>query len=257
MMRSALVAAIFLVAALADVTPLFAMRAEDDSLTRGRLDSLADVVKSLSDEAQETKDEKKREAVWGRKKFASLGFVFQNQKPEYGSSLKSSFGLSMVSGRTLFVHKKPLWGRLKVGIDLGVDINYAKYREQSLADDDTDTYAYEDEDNDEDLDLRLGMHQVDMGFMVGPCVCYNPVGKLIVKAYFRFAPAYSMLILDDEISGSYASFFSYGGEVAWKAVGVGVEGRFGRAKYSSFISDDDVKLKCKTRSLRLYLAYHF
>ena len=105
------------------------------------------------------------------------------------------------------------------------------------------------------------MHQCDLGALLGASATVNPVGDLRVSAYFRFVPTYSMLIIDEDISGSYVSFFTYGGEVTWKAIGIGIEGRSGSGKYGSIISDDesgeDIKEKFSTSSLRVYLSFRF
>lgn len=230
----------------------------NDSL-QTRIDSLENEIKTLSasikEKDNETEKKEKDNSVWGwgSKKFLSIGYVSQSLSPNYGDDLKGSFGVSLVSGRTIYLHKKPLWNRVKFALDLGCDINYTKYKD------------YEDEYNDyyEDEEmpsLISGMHQCDIGFVIGPSITYNPVGDLRVSAYFRFIPSYSMLIIDDEVNSSYVSFFTYGGEVSWKAIGIGVEGRFGNGKYSTIISDDnvsDIKQKYSTTSLRAYLCFRF
>ncbi|WP_289772175.1 hypothetical protein [Bacteroides acidifaciens] len=68
-----------------------------------------------------------------------------------------------------------------------------------------------------------------------------------------------MLILNNDINSSYASFFTYGGEISWKAIGIGVEGKQGSAKYSSSLMSkgDDIKMKYTTHSLRAYISLHF
>lgn len=227
------------------------MRAQSNDSIQHRIDSLENVVKELTETA---KNEKKDNSIWGRKKFLTIGYVKQSLAPTYGDKLKSNIGFSMASGRTIYLHKKPLWGRLKFGLDLGIDINYAKYED------------YEDQENDyndyqEDEALISGMHQCDIGALIGANATVNPVGDMRVSAYFRFIPSYSMLVLDGGINGSYVSFFTYGGEISWKVIGIGVEGRFGNGKYSSIMAESEdmesIKEKYTTSSLRAYITFRF
>lgn len=228
--------------------------AQSNDSIQQRIDSLENTIKELSANIKETEKQKKDKSVWGRKKFFSIGYANQTLSPKYGNDMEGDFGISLISGRTISLHKKPLWNMLKFGIDYGVDINYVKYKDYG---EEYNNY-YEDEDMPE---LISGMHQCDLGFVIGANATVNPVGALKVSAYFRFIPTYSMLILDSDMNSSYVSFFTYGGEVSWKAIGIGVEGRFGSGKYGSLIAgeeyDDNIKEKFKTTSLRAYICLHF
>ena len=99
----------------------------------------------------------------------------------YGNDLEGSFGVSLTSGRTIYLHKKPIWGKLKFALDLGMDVNYTKYKDFG---EDYNNY-YEDEDSPA---LLSGMHQCDLGALLGASATVNPVGDLRVSAYFRFVP---------------------------------------------------------------------
>ena len=213
------------------------MQAQTNDSIQHRIDSLENTVRELKATIDSNEKEKKDKSVWGRKKFLTIGYVSQSLSPKYGNDLEGSFGVSLTSGRTIYLHKKPIWGK-----DFGEDYNN----------------YYEDEDSPA---LLSGMHQCDLGALLGASATVNPVGDLRVSAYFRFVPTYSMLIIDEDISGSYVSFFTYGGEVTWKAIGIGIEGRSGSGKYGSIISNDesgeDIKEKFSTSSLRVYLSFRF
>lgn len=101
------------------------MSAQSNDSIQHRIDSLENVVKELTENA---KSEKKESSTWGRKKFLTIGYVKQTLAPTYGDKMKSNIGFFLESGRTIFLHKKPLWGKLKFGIDLGADVNYIKSR---------------------------------------------------------------------------------------------------------------------------------
>lgn len=129
------------------------MSAQSNDSIQHRIDSLENVVKELTENA---KSEKKESSTWGRKKFLTIGYVKQTLAPTYGDKMKSNIGFFLESGRTIFLHKKPLWGKLKFGIDLGADVNYIKFED------------YEDPESDygdyfEGEALISGMHQCDVG----------------------------------------------------------------------------------------------
>lgn len=227
------------------------MLAQTNDSIQNYIDSLENTINDLKGSVSKTKKKERDKSVWGRKKFLSIGYVSQNLSPRLGNDLEGSFGVSLTNGRTIYLHKKPIWGKLKFGLDLGVDINYTKYKDYE----EDYNYYYEEET------ILSGMHQCDIGVLLGANVTVNPVSDLRVSAYFRFVPSYSMLILSGEMNGSYVSFFTYGGEVSWKCIGIGVEGRSGSGKYGAFFSDDegggDIKEKFCTNALRAYINFRF
>lgn len=268
-MRKFIALSLFFIANSLMASNSYAQNEVNDSIQQQRIDSLENAVKILSADIQESKDNERLKSIWGRKKFLNIGYVKQSLTPQYGNEFNSEFGASISSGRTIFLHKKPLFGVLKFGLDLGFDITYAKYKDyetdNGVTDDSQNNHSdYSDiyDDYSDILDdysdlMNLGMHQADLGLLIGPSITINPVGHLMITGYFRFVPSYSMLILDEDFSGSYSSFFTYGGEISWKAIGVGIEGKHGSAKYRSFISDDDEKVKYTTNSLRAYICFRF
>ena len=166
--------------------------------------------------------------------------------------MKSDFGAAIVWGKTYYLHKKPLAGMIKFGIDWSwMDLNYAQYK--------LETYDY---DTDELYSEKA--HQLEYGMQIGPSVTINPVHHLKVSAYFRVTPSYSMMYLDDSFNSNFALFYSFGGSVAWKVISVGVEGRWGQAKYNGFSLEDadlegisSTKTKLKTNSVRFYVGFRF
>ena len=60
----------------------------------------------------------------------------QNTMASGGDKQKSELGFAFTSGRTYFLHGKPIAGLLKVGIDATwADINYTKYEDIRLGED--------------------------------------------------------------------------------------------------------------------------
>ena len=115
----------------------------------------------------------------------------------------------------------------------------------------------------------------------GPSLTINPVHHLKVSGYFRVTPSYSLLYMDETIHHHYVTMFNAGCALAWKVISVGVEWRWGTAKYNG-LSFSDLNLdegamdetedpslddmmdqlntsssKFKTSSLRLYVSFRF
>lgn len=244
------------------------------------VDSLLQVVNALSSKMEATEAETLDKKIWkNRAKYFNIGYVKQNLSETGGDEfkLKSEFGASMSWGRTYYLHKKPLLGMIKFGLDASwVDMSFAKYSTINLENSlgtrsiwDGNDYD-EDYDEDLDLELELGYYQLEIGMSVGPSVTINPIDHLKVNAYFHFTPSASMIFLDDNISTSYASFFNVGAAVSYKFISIGVEKRWGSANYNSlsldeFDSEEDLetdlflssKKKMKTSGLRAYISFRY
>ena len=123
---------------------------------------------------------------------------------------------------------------LKFGLDWSwVDLNYSKY---TISESEEPGSGSVGDIMDETIDI--GNHQLEYGMQVGPSITINPVHELKISLYFRLTPSYSMMYLDDSFNSNFALFYSFGGSVAWKVISVGVEGRWGQAKYNGFSLED-------------------
>ena len=192
-------------------------------------------------------------SVWQRKKHFNIGYVTQSLSPEYGASMKSEFGFSIARGRSIYLHKNPIAGLLKIALDIDYgDVNYAKYKNFK------EKYNYVVTEGSKVKDI--GMHQIDVGIGVGPTIVVNPVNNLSISAFAHFVPTYSMLLNSDDLSGNYVSFMKYGGEVSWKFIGLGIDYRSGRATYKSSLPGEmstGVKMNYRTSSCRAYLVFRY
>lgn len=231
-----------------------------------KADSLQTVVNSLNARVQSAEQTELDRAIWkNRSKYFNIGYVNQKLTDKtYGGELKSDFGVSLSWGKTYYLHKKPLFGMMKFGLDWSwLDINYAK---SSIDDFDMETYETITDD----------IHQAEFGMQFGPSVTVNPVHHLKVGAYFRVTPSYSLLYLDETVHHHYVTFCNAGLTVAWKVVSLGAEWRWGTAKYDGMTFDesefdeddmndpsvDDVlknvpDRKFKTSSFRIYFGFRF
>lgn len=260
---------------LACIFPL-GIHAQDipvDSGNADNVDSLKQVISELSSKIQKVENDERNEAIWNkRKKYFHFGYMNQTLTHQDfpGLEWKSDFGFSMGMGRTYYLHKKPLFNMMKFGLDATwLDISYAKYSQPKGWEEPFESTELDDEED-------LGTHQVEIGLHIGPSVTINPVDHLKLSGYFHFVPSGSVIILNDEANASYVSNFAVGAAISYKVISLGIESRWGKAKYNSFSVDeegadfedvegdfnvDDVlvtgKNRMKTKSLRFYLTFRF
>lgn len=190
--------------------------------------------------------------IWkDRAKYFNLAYVKQSIVSENSSSfdLKSDWGASLSSGKTFYLHRKPIGRVLKFGLDwTWFDLNAAGYSSQ-----------YHDE-YDGMIDSKS--YQAEIGMQFGPSITVNPVHQLKVGAYFRVTPSYSALydVDAESVLGGYSTFMNVGATLAWNVLSFGVEYRSGSAKYSDLTGGDedaDLSQNLKTTAVRFYFGFRF
>lgn len=215
------------------------------------VDSLREMVDVLSHQVNEMDKDALYKKIWkDRAKYFYIGYVKQSLESKDGDfKYNSKFGVSLNWGKTYYLHEKPFWDMVKIGLDwTWMDFNYVKY--SSLENDyseDGDYYDYDgdygydgDYDGDgEEADLGFGCHQLEYGMQIGPSITVNPIDRLKVSTYFRFQPSASVMVLDDEVYWAFAPFVNFGMSVSWKALSFGVEGRWGSVKYHGISVNED------------------
>lgn len=88
-----------------------------------------------------------------RPKYVNLSFVSQKLDFGEGEKLKSRFGAAFTTGRSYYLHKKPVAGMIRFGIDATwIDLSYANYSREETYD---DGYGTEIE--------KLTAHQAEIG----------------------------------------------------------------------------------------------
>lgn len=220
---------------------------QNDEATAQRLDSLQQVVNQLTSNVETLEKDNLNQKIWkDRAKYFNIGYVNQTVTDKtFGGEIKSDFGVSLSSGKTYYLHKKPIVGMIKFGLDwTWLDINYAK-----------STLEFADGDAGEIY--SADMHQAEIGMQFGPSVTVNPIHHLKVSGYFRVAPSYSGLYVDG-LDHSYVTMWNAGCALSWKVISVGVEWRWGKSAYD--IMDDDkegMDNDSKVRSTRFYIGFRF
>lgn len=212
------------------------VRAENERL-EVTIDSLNGVVSGLEHNLDSAVAYKLRqEKVWKRAKYFNFGYDMQdftNDKVRK-SPFTQEFSFSMTTGRTFYLHRRPILDMIKFGLDWSYfDLTYGRYESD-----------YEDDEC---------MNKAEVGMQFGPSVTVNPVDYLKVSAYFRYAPSYAMAFDDDFVfHGGFGSFYNVGLSVAYKVISVGIEHRWGT---SSFVLND--LADWSTKDLKLYIGFRF
>lgn len=188
----------------------------------------------------------------------NLGYVSTSFTQGDSPKQKSNYGVSFNVGRTFYVHKKPIANMLRFGIDATwFDLTYTNYDYKHAP------FTEFDEAK------KSQTHELEAGMQIGPSFTINPVSRLTVHGYFRFAPSFTGFYTDDDafddhdkFHGAYAPYWVTGGSVSYGTIGVGIEARFGNAKMESVLipptKDDNSTKKetLKNSGLRIYLKFN-
>lgn len=148
-----------------------------------------------------------------------------------------------------------------------------------------DDYGYDY--NDEEFDTEnLDTQQLHLGVGIGPAIAFVPFSSansalrfLRVNLYGHFNPSASAVLYknhkgDTEASWAFVAAYDFGMNFQWKYFTLGFEGRWGKAKYNSIISEDedewdydpttgeasynsDKKRSFKNSSFRIALGFRF
>ncbi len=261
--------------------------AQNESATQRHIDSLRQVVEDLAVRVHALEGGRTAESrppatttddtYWrhkARARYFNIGYVSERLTlPQDGGKLRSDVGASLSWGRTYHLHRKPLLGMIRIGLDwTWLDANWAKYDlsyggwnggwDGDRYDPDrypNNGYPYEDDWG------RLDAHKADLGMAVGPSVTVSPIGDLKINVYGRIVPSCALTVFDGDVNARYATYFSAGGAVSWKVISMGVEGRWGKIKNAFSDDEDDYDwgyhgnrdLKTRAGAMRLYLSFRF
>ena len=231
----------------------------------------------------QTKEEKRSQAeyddkIWVRKKYFTIGYVSQKlTNKDLGYDRKSQFGASLTYGRTYYLHKSAIAHILKIGLDwTRLSANFVKYKTDDLTEVSTLESDYGDYDDD-NASGKDNVYQLDLGMGIGPSLNFAPfysVGHglqhLKLHTYFHVTPSYSLLIEntdgDTECHHGYTTFYNFGIDVAYKAISLGYEYRWGNSKFNSLsLAYDEEegegiktgKQKFKFGTSTVYLRFNF
>lgn len=203
-------------------------------------DSLLTLVQQLQKRQDDADLETKWTKIWDkRKKHWSISYITSQKltlKDNENIESKSKFGINIQRGRTWYLPHKPLGGMVKFGIDLDpMDITYVQYESDPVpVSSQAPTYTTDEKDDETDW----GRHHITYGIGVGASVTVNPIDYLKASAFFHYIPGVGALIYDSNVSWGYQGMCSFGFNVAWKAISLGFETRWGSSTFSKIDIDE-------------------
>lgn len=220
---------------------LFVYRNQNKAL-RNQVDSLNTSLVNLTNEMNAKLEYLARqEKIWKRSKYFYIAYGMTlldrgNGQPK----LNSDFAFSIGRGKTYYLHKKPLLGMIKFGLDWTFfDIAIAQYEEED------GLYTRDDSD----------IYKGEISMQFGPSITVNPIDFLKVNLYFRYDPTYSMMFNTNgnEFKGNYGSYFNTGLAASYKVISLGYEYRWGSTSYKI----DDENQTWKTSGNYFYISFRF
>lgn len=269
---------IFLFWLIVTIGSSFSLAQSDDINlnNNSEVDSLKMVVQQMQSQMDEKdaaitemENEKRYEKVWGQKrKYTNLGYCIMNL--DGMPSPKSKYGFCFSMGKTYNLHKKPLAGMIMFGIDFSyLDMTFASFNNE-------DGHGLSFGEN---LDIDLKRNYIDYTLQVGPSVSVNPIGEMKISAYGRFAPSVAIVTMNDYIYTQFVPYVTCGLSVSYRTIGIGIEGRWGKANYKGFSLNEDIddsfdedndsfdfgmdemlktsKKRFSNKSFKVYLSFRF
>ncbi|MDR0835121.1 MAG: hypothetical protein LBN11_00870 [Tannerella sp.] len=185
-----------------------------------------------------------------RNSYLNLSYAYQQLTGlERGMMLNSDRAAAFTIGHTYYLHRKPLFNLMKIGLDATFfDLNvadYGKYYEKHYG------FGGEEEEEGDLEDMSL---QLEVGMHIGPSITFlPPVKGLKGNIYFRYAPSISAFKVGDDLFYNYAGLWVSGLAVSYKVISAGMELRWGSADYKV----DEYTEKWQTKATRYYISFRF
>lgn len=156
-----------------------------------------------------------------------LGFNHGSYRQEGYPNLKSDFGFSFTTYHSYWLFK-PGNHRCQLGIDVGwLDINYFNYKVNTRTLD--------------GLLIHNTFHQGDIGIQGGLGINFNITRDIRLHVRVCYNPSFSGIMQSSKLHGAFGNYALAGLQLTWKRIGLGVDARFGAAKYKkiSLFEDDE------------------
>ena len=101
------------------------------------------------------------------------------------------------------------------------------------------------------------LHLAEIGLQAGISLTFNPVDKLNVAIYGRYAPTFSASYstADATILGGYMGYIVAGGRISYRFIGLGAEYKSGSGEMNDFLEGGNSPLRMK--GFRAYISFSF
>lgn len=262
------------------------------------IDELRQEVAALNEDRAEQQYKEKQKRIWGYGRYKRISYISQTMTREAISGMpetkwKPDYGFGLQIGNSYMLPHKPIGGVLKFGIDATwMDISYTRYLNAtvgSFATNDPGTTGgipnFNFPENAPETEIMLGdlgVHQATASMGIGlsanvaPFAFSSNTGLQCLKfqLYGHFLMGASAIIYDNpdtndtEMNFAPVPQWACGLSLNWRQLGVGIEGRWGSAKYKNLVSESDFssdaandvehpKVTFKNSAFRVYLNFHF
>lgn len=211
---------------------------------------------------------------WKRNKYSRISLNKTHFSPLFvDHDFPLTFSAGWDRGRNIYLHKQPIAGILKFGVDIGADLTYMGLDMDRDYSDYEGPYGYTgteplESEDDMDMFLQLNGHHITLGVAVGPSVTVNPIDKLRLCGYFHVVPSASFFVQGISMNVGFTPFLKYGLEVSYGFIGLGIEHNSGMGTYLDMVrylsvkgNEGDVSSIFRPRffaeSLQFYISLRF
>ncbi len=180
--------------------------------------------------------------IWKYNKRTKLGFIFStlDRKSRLGGEITSKWGIDFQQEFNIFLHRRPIAGFLRFGLDIAVEFDYINYGGNLFN-------GLNFGSHDDGEVPELGHHYLTAGLAVGPTATFAPffgssnrnLAALRFRPYFHVTPSYASYLVsedgDTEMHNAFALWCAAGLEIQWKRLVFGVGWKGSTAKYKGLM----------------------
>lgn len=201
--------------------------------------------------------EKENARVWGSGKYLRLYYGEAQTATKVSGIRDSELALGIAKGKSFLVPTRAIGHWLKFGLDFDfVSLDYAAYPTANASG--TSGWLWNgipDPADQTSIIPQFRPSTVSIGVLgVGPTVAIAPFGgtsasflqPLRLQVYGHYTPSVTAYIAKDknssmEASWAYTGMWSWGGCLAYKALGVGIEAKWGEGQFKRLTMEDDAR----------------
>ncbi len=135
---------------------------------------------------------------------------------------KMDWAVAAEFGSTFFMHKKPIAGLLRIGLDFSyLDVQYGQIKPDGI--------NYEQDS-----------HFANIGMQVGPSLTITPIRAINLKGYVHYAPSFAAYAPGswETVYGGYAGYITGGVQLSLSAFTFGIEMRSAKANFKEVRTDN-------------------
>lgn len=221
-----------------------------------QVDSLETIIAQYREREAKLIAREKERKIFGNNLHLQVGYSWQTLrkdgskalKPDNETYFKSRTGIFLDFTGTIKLHRRPLGSMVRIGLDLGLDVNYSQYvKGFRPSDRQIIEYWYTTFDQETQqgilLPSELGVFQTDIACVVGPRLDIAPFVNVSSKAAplrfyanFDILPGFSAVVCKHQgkmfLNRTMSALFKVGFGIQYKYISIGYDYRFGNSYYN-------------------------